>query len=49
MFTLSVFVVVGSNLVAVTYTSDIAHVSNKEFLDIQETTECRFMQSVICT
>ena len=35
-------VVVGSNLVAVTQTSDIAPVSNEEFLDIQATIECRF-------
>ena len=35
-------VVVGSNLVAVTQTSDIAPVSSKEFLDIQPTIECSF-------
>ena len=32
----------GSNLVAVTYNSDIALVSSKRFLDIQAITECRF-------
>ena len=32
----------GSNPVAVTYTSDIALVSSKEFLDIQTTMQCRF-------
>ena len=31
-----------SNPVAVAYTSDIAPVSNKDFLDIQATIECRF-------
>ena len=36
------YVVVGSNPVAVTYTSDLASVSSKEFLDIQVTLECRF-------
>ena len=34
-------VVVGSNLVAVTQTSDMAPASSKEFLDMQ-TTECGF-------
>ena len=34
--------VLGSNLVTVTYTSDIATVSSKEILDIQATIECRF-------
>ena len=32
----------GSNHVAVTYTSDIATVSSKEVLDIQATIECGF-------
>ena len=35
-------VVVGSSPVAVTQTSDIAHVSNKNFLNIQATIECGF-------
>ena len=34
--------IVGSNPVSVTETSDIAPVSTEEFLDIQATTECRF-------
>ena len=34
--------VVNSNSVAVTETSDVAPVSRKEFLDIQATIECRF-------
>ena len=34
--------VVGSSPNAVTYTSDIAAVSSKEFLDIQGTIECGF-------
>ena len=34
--------VVGSNPVVVTETSDIAAVLNKEFLDIHATAECRF-------
>ena len=34
--------VVGSSLVAVTYTSDIAPVSSEEFLDIQATVVCGF-------
>ena len=33
---------VGSNPAAVTYTSDIALVTSKEFLDIHATTWCRF-------
>ena len=32
----------GSNPVAVTYTSDIAPASRKEFLDIQASIACRF-------
>ena len=32
----------GSNPAAVAYTSDIAPVLSKEFIDIQATTECRF-------
>ena len=32
----------GSNSVAVTETLEIASALNKEFLDIQATTECRF-------
>ena len=35
-------VVVGSNPVAVTYTSKIALVSSKEFVDIQATVKCGF-------
>ena len=35
-------VVVGSNPVAVSQTSDMALVLSKEFLDIQATIECRF-------
>ena len=38
----------GSNPVLVTKTSDIAPVSSKEFLDIQATTECRFILKRIC-
>ena len=38
----------GSNPVLVTKTSDIAPVSSKEFLDIQGTTECRFILKRIC-
>ena len=34
--------IVSSNPVAITYTSDIAPVLSKEFLDIQATIECRF-------
>ena len=34
--------VVGSNPIAFTETSDIASVLSKEFLGIQATTECRF-------
>ena len=33
---------VGSSLVAVNYTSDIAPVSSKEFLDIQANIDCGF-------
>ena len=36
------YVVVGSNPVAVTKTSDTALISSKEFLDIQATIGCRF-------
>ena len=36
-------VVVGSSSVAVTKLSDIAPVSKKDFLDIQENTECGFI------
>ena len=36
------YVVVCSNPVAVTKTSDIAPVPSKEFFDIQATVECRF-------
>ena len=36
--------IVGSNLVAATDTSDIASISSKEFLDIQAIIECRFTQ-----
>ena len=36
------YMVVGSSPIAVTYTSDFAPVSGKEFLDIQATTECGF-------
>ena len=34
--------VVGSNIVGVTETSDIAPVSSKEFLNIKATIKCRF-------
>ena len=40
--------VLGSNSVAATSTLDIASVSNKEFLDIHATTECRFTLKCIC-
>ena len=40
--------VVGSNPVAVTSTSDIASVSSKEFLHIHATTECRFTLKCVC-
>ena len=39
--------VVGSNRVALKKTSDIAHVSSKEFLDIQAA-ECRFTLKRVC-
>ena len=35
-------VAVGSNPIAVIYTSDIASVSRKEFLDVQAIIECGF-------
>ena len=38
----------GSNPIAVTWTSHIALVLSKEFLDIQETVECRFTLKRIC-
>ena len=37
----------GSNLVTVTQTSDIASVLSKEFLDIQATRECRFTLKLV--
>ena len=40
-------VVVGTSPVVVIQTSDIAPVSNKEFLDIQATTECGFCLKLI--
>ena len=40
--------VVGSNPVAVTLTSDIAPFLSKEFLDIQATIECRFTLKHVC-
>ena len=40
--------VVDSNPVAVTQTSDFSPVSSKEFLDIQVTTECRFTLKHVC-
>ena len=41
-------VVVGSNPVAVLYTSDITCVLSKEFLDSHATTECRFTLKCVC-
>ena len=38
--------VVGSNPVAATETSDIAFVSSKKFLDIHATAECRFARKM---
>ena len=40
--------VVVSDLVAATSTSDIASVLSKEFLDIHATTECRFTLKCVC-
>ena len=40
--------VVGLNPVAVTYTSDIAPVSSKEFLGIQTTMECSLTLKCVC-
>ena len=40
-------VVVGTSPVVVIQTSDIAPVSNKEFLDIQATAECGFCLKLI--
>ena len=40
--------VVDSNPVAVTETSNFAPVSSKEFLDIQVTAECRFTLNHVC-
>ena len=40
--------VVGSSLVAITETSDIVPLSSKEFLDIQATTESRFILKHAC-
>ena len=39
---------VGSNTVAVTYSSTLAPVSSKEFHDIQATTECGFILKRVC-
>ena len=41
-------VVVGLSPVAVTYNSDIALASSKEFLDIQATIECGFTLKHMC-
>ena len=42
------YVVVGSNPLAVTLTSDITPVLNKEFLDIKANTWCRFTPKRVC-
>ena len=40
--------VLGSNLFAVTWTSDNVPVSSKNILDIQATTECKFTLKRVC-
>ena len=43
-----IYVVVVLNPIAVTKTSDIGPVCSKEFLDIQETIECKFTLKCMC-
>ena len=44
----TICLVVGSNLIAATETSDIVPISSKDFVYIQATTESRFTLKCIC-